>query len=192
MEGNRGFTLIELIVTMVVAGILFAMAVPSFVSIINNDNATTQANDLIGMLTYARSEAVKQDAQVTVCPSTDGASCASSWTQAMLIAECPASSSSQPICTPGAGVTTTTVLRQTPALPSSLTLTANSGGTSVPSVVFEPSGLLSGGQTVSFRLCVVSQTGTEQSRDIEVLATCRAQVAMKNGTTTPTPSSSCP
>jgi len=77
---TRGFTLIELLVTLSIAAILLGVAVPNFVTFIQNNRLATQANDLVTMLNYARSEAVKRNQTITVCSSTDGTSCAGSTT----------------------------------------------------------------------------------------------------------------
>lgn len=73
---NRGFTIIELLIVMVIVGIFASVAVPSFMTMIQNNRLTAQTNNLLGALYYARSEAVKLHASVTICKSTDGASCA--------------------------------------------------------------------------------------------------------------------
>ncbi len=84
--GNRldkGFTLIELMVTISVVAILATIAIPSFQNFIRQTRVTTQATDFITVLNYARSEAIKQNRAVTVCKSTDLATCAvgGSWAQ---------------------------------------------------------------------------------------------------------------
>jgi type IV fimbrial biogenesis protein FimT len=76
----RGFTLIELLVTLSIAAILLGVAVPNFVTFIQNNRLATQANDLVTMLNYARSEAVKRNQTISVCSSTTGTSCAGSIT----------------------------------------------------------------------------------------------------------------
>jgi type IV fimbrial biogenesis protein FimT len=78
--GQSGFTLIELLVTLSIAAILLAVAAPNFVTFVQNNRLATQANDLVTMLNYARSEAVKRNQRITVCSSTTGTSCAGSTT----------------------------------------------------------------------------------------------------------------
>jgi type IV fimbrial biogenesis protein FimT len=68
---NRGFTLVELIVTLVVAGILLTIAVPSFKNVIKSSQLTTFSNDLVTTLNIARSEAVKRATKVTICRSSN-------------------------------------------------------------------------------------------------------------------------
>ncbi len=65
-EYNKGFTLLELMVTVAIAGILVGIAIPSFTSIIISTRLTTYANQLVTSLNLARSEAIKRGIQVTV------------------------------------------------------------------------------------------------------------------------------
>ena len=67
----RGFTIIELMITLVVAGILLAIAAPSFTNIIQNSQLTTDINQLSADLNLARSEAIKRGSPVTLCKSDD-------------------------------------------------------------------------------------------------------------------------
>ena len=72
----RGFTLVELMVTVAVAAVLLAIAVPSFTSIVNSSRLTAQANEVVAALQSARMEAVRRNARVSVCSSADGSTCA--------------------------------------------------------------------------------------------------------------------
>ncbi len=63
---NEGFTLLELMITLAIAAILFAMALPSFKGSIRSNRLTTITNELIASLNLARSEAIKRGQSVTV------------------------------------------------------------------------------------------------------------------------------
>ena len=77
----RGFTLIELMVTILVLGIFMAIAMPDFTAVIENDSITNMSNDLITSLNMARSEAIKRDVPVSVCATADNtySSCGANW-----------------------------------------------------------------------------------------------------------------
>jgi type IV fimbrial biogenesis protein FimT len=64
-----GFTLWELLVTMLVAGVLFGIGVPNFMEFQRNSGMSAASNDLVTALLTARTEAVKRQAPVTVCLS---------------------------------------------------------------------------------------------------------------------------
>ena len=66
-RGIAGFTIVELMITVAVASILLAIAVPSFNQMIVSGRLTTQANEMVGALSLARSEAIKRNANVTFC-----------------------------------------------------------------------------------------------------------------------------
>jgi len=83
---KRGFTLIEMMITIAISAILLSLAVPSFQDLIIKNRIGTEANDLVVDLALARSEALKRGARVSVCTSTNGTSCtASSWTAGRLV-----------------------------------------------------------------------------------------------------------
>ncbi|WP_243041624.1 GspH/FimT family pseudopilin [Dyella sedimenti] len=71
----RGFTLIELMVTLAVVAVLAIIAVPNFRDAIHRSAVSSASNALLADLSYARTEAVNRGQAVSVCPSTDGTSC---------------------------------------------------------------------------------------------------------------------
>lgn len=83
----RGFTIIELLVTVAVLAIVLSVGVPSFVDLIRNNRAATEANLFIGALSVARSEAIKRGSRVTICKTSDQLSCTTSgdWAQGWLV-----------------------------------------------------------------------------------------------------------
>lgn len=86
-QRQRGFTLIELMVTLAVLAIVFAIAAPSFTTMINNNRSAALGEELVTALNYARSEAVKRGSRVSVCASSDGATCsgAATWIQGWIV-----------------------------------------------------------------------------------------------------------
>lgn len=72
-----GFTLIELMATVAVIAVLAAIAVPSMTAMIDNSRLKGQSEEMMTTLQLARSEAIRVNKAVRVCPSSDGATCGS-------------------------------------------------------------------------------------------------------------------
>jgi type IV fimbrial biogenesis protein FimT len=72
----RGFTIVELMVSLIVVGILLGLAVPSFRDAALSSRLTGYANDLVASVQVARSEAIKRNLTVTLCASVNGSTCA--------------------------------------------------------------------------------------------------------------------
>jgi type IV fimbrial biogenesis protein FimT len=75
MRAARGFTLVELMITVGIVAILLSVAVPSYKYVTNANRIASEVNGLLGDLQLARAEAIKQGEPVTVCVSADGATC---------------------------------------------------------------------------------------------------------------------
>jgi type IV fimbrial biogenesis protein FimT len=86
-----GFTLVELMITVAIVGIVASIGVPSFQEMLNQNRASSLANELATSLNLARSEAIKRGAQVSVCKSgnvtasSPTCSTAASWKDGWLI-----------------------------------------------------------------------------------------------------------
>lgn len=74
-----GFTLVELLITMTVLGVLMAIALPNLKSFIVSNRLSSNVNEFIGLINYARSEAIVRNQSVVICPKSNGGiTCASS------------------------------------------------------------------------------------------------------------------
>ncbi|MBU2963981.1 GspH/FimT family pseudopilin [Amphritea atlantica] len=72
---QTGFTLIELMVTIAIASILLMLATADYGPMLRANQLTSEINQMLGGLSYARTESGKLTTTVTVCSSTDGVSC---------------------------------------------------------------------------------------------------------------------
>lgn len=68
---QRGFTLMELMVVLAIVGVIMGLAVPNFGVYIRNSRLTAAANDLLGSITRARTEAIKRQVPVAVCATSN-------------------------------------------------------------------------------------------------------------------------
>jgi type IV fimbrial biogenesis protein FimT len=159
--GQRGFTLIELIVTVVVGAILTALAIPAFQGFVMNDRDSAQINSLAYSFNYARSEAVKEDLPggVTVCPST-GAICSgtAAWAQGWIVYYTDANN-------------TTQILQTVPALAGSNNVTPAGAATATTGITFQSSGKatgLAGSMTQPLHIKVCDQRGASFAREVVV------------------------
>ena len=78
----RGFTTIELLVTIAVLAILAALAGPSFTSLMERWRIRQATEDLQGTLFLARSEAIKRGGNVAIVKTGNGHGCANASTAA--------------------------------------------------------------------------------------------------------------
>jgi len=77
-KSQKGFTLIELFVTMLVALVLVGIGIPSFSSALKNTRLAKSTNDLITSLHRARSEALKRGRDVRIC-AVNGSCDSNTW-----------------------------------------------------------------------------------------------------------------
>ena len=85
---NRGFTLLELMITLLIAGIILSIGVPSFRGVMQNQRMTSATNELVMSLNLAKSEAIKRVVYVSICKSSNGVTCgdaATSWRDGWIV-----------------------------------------------------------------------------------------------------------
>lgn len=137
---GRGLTLIELLVVIALAGVLAALAAPSFSQIVRSNRAQAAASEFQAALMLARAEAIKRgaDARVAMVANgmTSGTPAAADWKQGVSVfcdESQNANGNTPPTSdTPGTNSTCKPriFLLKTPALDSGLTVQSNINGIS--------------------------------------------------------------
>jgi len=160
---SGGLTMIELLMTMVILGVIVAFAVPNFNDAVLGARLNAQAGNLLASMQIARSEAIKRNSTVTVCTSTDGTSCAGSgsWEQGWIV------------------LVGTTVLQRQEALPTGFRVIQS--GT-LANITFPPT--VVGATQATFNICRHSPVG-KQERALTLSATGVAYVTSTYNSTCP-------
>ncbi|WP_308363766.1 MULTISPECIES: GspH/FimT family pseudopilin [unclassified Microbulbifer] len=96
LQGQGGFTLIELMVTIAVLAIVVTIAAPSFTTMIHNNQSVALGEELVTAINFARAEAVKRGDNVSICASSDGTTCGGNWTQGWIVVADNASGAAAP------------------------------------------------------------------------------------------------
>jgi type IV fimbrial biogenesis protein FimT len=174
MRNQHGLTLVELAVTVAIAAVGLALALPAFHGVQQRTRAATARHSVTSALMTARSSAIMRRQPVTACPSADGIRCSGGrdWSQGWIVYHDPHRHPQPP--------SSTHVLRRFDALSPSLSMTSTVGRTLVR---YQPDGRASG-TNLSLRLC--------SSRDRQLLATVIVNNAGRARSETPSRSTPCP
>jgi type IV fimbrial biogenesis protein FimT len=69
---RRGFTVVEMLITLAVAAVVVSLALPEFNRMVGQHVSAAAANQLAGAVALARSEAILRRTTVTMCPGARG------------------------------------------------------------------------------------------------------------------------
>jgi type IV fimbrial biogenesis protein FimT len=179
---ERGFTLIELMITITVMSVLLVVVAPSFQSAMMSNRLSSYANDWAAAARLAKGEAIKrgvtlvagvpQSTQVLLCRSSDGAACATSgtWQQGWIVC---VDANSNNLCDSGE-----TILSAQSSLSSDYHFTSTSY-----TLAFQPTGMVTSGTTLT--LCRATPSPGNQERQILLLTTGKVYVSTtRTGTCT--------
>jgi len=123
---QSGFTLYELLITVLVVGVVLTLGVPNFAEFTQNSRLTSTSNDLLSSFQVGRSEAARSKTNITICASdnslTAAANCGGAFGDGWIIFV----DIDGDLNRAGAGEN---VLRAHPAAPSGVTITTNGGAT---------------------------------------------------------------
>lgn len=161
----EGFSLLELMVTISIAAVIMAVGIPSFKSSMDNQRMTAATNDLVMTMNLAKSEAIKRVAYVTVCKSSDGASCTagSDWDDGWIVF---ANSTNANLNQVDIG---DEIIRVFPALDDRLTIRSTAGVATFLS--FRPSGTIgTSGGNIAGSLTACDERGGDYARAVNLQA----------------------
>jgi type IV fimbrial biogenesis protein FimT len=146
MHRIKGVTLVELLTALAIVAILVTLATPSFNNLVLNNRNTTQVNEFVLAMSYAKSEAVKRGVPVSVCARATDTACSGNknWENGWLVFI-----DSPPPRGDGTINNGDIVLQIRPPLEGTNTLRAASHS----SITFQSNGFVISGSNETFNLC---------------------------------------
>lgn len=169
-RSTSGFTLIELIVTLAVFSILVAVVAPSFNAFTDSSRRASEVNIFSGALSFARSEAIKRNSNISICARTSGAetcsATANDWKNGWIIFE---DTNSDGILDAGE-----TLLRLFDPIATNSNITETSGNATL-ALTYRGSGFVTVANA-EFKYC--GNRGAQDARAIIVSKTGRARLSI--------------
>ncbi len=174
-NSNRGFTLIEMMITIAIAAILLTVAVPSFQHSMRGNRLTTEANELFSAMSLARSEAIKRGTSITVCASSDQSACSNStnWATGWIVFVDKNADLSRDGTDCGTAAADDCLLKVQGALKGDAVLTG-----STTFVTYNANGRASAASSLTLK--AAAACGVNEQRTISVTSTGRVSVAQED------------
>jgi len=85
MKKSLGFTLIEVMMVLAFILLFAAFAIPSYRMFVLRNHQTAEINTLTNAINFARSEAIKRHAIITICPNAHTISCEENWSSGWIV-----------------------------------------------------------------------------------------------------------
>ena len=164
-KNNTGFTLIELIITLVIAAILLGFGVPVMTDMVREQRLRSTTNEFLSDISYARSESIRRRTQIGVCAGNNtGCVVGAQWRDGRIIFVDTNANNNH-----DAGEE---ILRLREALERNITLNnISSAGPAI--MVFSAAGGAALGANTNYMLC--DTRGVTSGRRVEVSASGRAR-----------------
>jgi type IV fimbrial biogenesis protein FimT len=167
--GQSGFTLVEVMITIAVLAVVLGIAVPSFSGVIAQNRLVAATNEVVGAVQLARMEAVRRNARVGLCPTTNGSACGGAdWSRILVF-----------VASDGTGISDITAGIPGMVVQGSENVTSNNR------ITFGADGFARVGSGTarvgSLSICYPRVRAAENTRDVQV-AVSRVSVVTRNGT----------
>jgi type IV fimbrial biogenesis protein FimT len=155
---SNGFTLIELMVVLVIIAVILMIGVPSYTVLTQRIKLKSHANELVSSAYLARSEAIKRNASMLLCTSTDGTTCTGGddWEQGWIVMD-----------------PNDTVIKYQQSLAAGIILFDLSSSTGIDTVTFQSSGVVT---PARFKLCQQTPSVGVEEKRITISATGRPRI----------------
>ena len=158
-SNNDGFTLIEMMIVLVIVALVLLLVPPGMAQLSLSTNLKSYSHEMLASVYLARSEAIKRNTPVTLCVSTDGATCAGTgdWEQGWIV-RAPDG----------------TVIKNNQSITPGFRMTSDAAAPASHTMVFQPSGIASTSSNIT--VCRKLPKAGNQEKQVRVTATGKARL----------------